>query len=109
MASWRYWAIAGRVIAEWPRADFVGLLDLLKKRGSRLGGTTGQYFLRRMGKDSFILSKDVVARLIAEKIIEKPPASKKALAQVQEAFNKWMDQSDRSLKEISQTLAMSIG
>ncbi|MBO6636512.1 MAG: DNA-3-methyladenine glycosylase I [Roseitalea sp.] len=99
----------GRFFADWPADDHVGLLDLLKKRGSRLGGTTGQYFLRFMGKDSFILSRDVVARLIAEGVIDKPPTSKKAMAAVQDAFNAWMAQSDRSLTEISRVLAMSIG
>lgn len=98
----------GAVIADWPSTDYVGLLDMLKKRGSRLGGTTSQYFLRSAGKDSFILSQDVVGRLIAEGVIEKAPTSKKAMQQVQEAFNTWMDQSGRSLTEISRVLAMSL-
>ena len=33
----------------WPKEDFAGLLEALKTRGSRLGGTTGQYFLRFSG------------------------------------------------------------
>jgi 3-methyladenine DNA glycosylase Tag len=56
----------GQMIADWPSTDFIGLLDTLKKRGSRFGGTTAQYGLRFMGKDSFILSADVVGRLIGE-------------------------------------------
>lgn len=100
---------AARVFAEWPATDYVGLLEMLKKRGSRLGGTTGQYFLRDMDRDGFILSRDVVARLIAEGVIEKSPTSKAAMKSVQEAFNIWMEQSGRSLKEISRVLAMSIG
>lgn len=99
----------GRFFAGWPAEDHVGLLALLKKRGSRLGGTTGQYFLRFMGKDSFILSRDVVARLIAEGVIDKPPTSNKAMAAVQDAFNTWTAQSGRSLTEVSRVLAMSIG
>tara|TARA_R110002020_G_scaffold39991_3_gene118313 strand:+ start:2777 stop:3442 length:666 start_codon:yes stop_codon:yes gene_type:complete len=99
---------AGRAIAAWPSTDFIGLLDLFKTRGSRLGGTTGQYCLRSMGKDSFILSQSVVDRLIAEGVVDKQPTSKKALADVQSAFNIWMQQSGRSLTEISRTLAMSL-
>ncbi|MDF1608426.1 DNA-3-methyladenine glycosylase I [Hoeflea sp. YIM 152468] len=99
---------AGKAIAGWPSTDFVGLLDLLKKRGSRLGGTTAQYCLRSQGKDSFILSESVTARLIAEGVIDKPATSKKALADIQAAFNVWMDQSGRSLTEISRVLAMSL-
>jgi 3-methyladenine DNA glycosylase Tag len=99
----------GKFIAGWPDTDYAGLLALLKKRGSRLGGNTGQYFLRFMGKDSYVLSRDVVARLIAEGVIDKEPSSKSAMAAVQSAFNTWHEQSGRSLKEISRTLAMSIG
>ncbi|MDJ0613745.1 MAG: DNA-3-methyladenine glycosylase I [Rhizobiaceae bacterium] len=99
---------AGKAFGKWPSDDYIGLLELMKKRGSRLGGNTGQYFLRMMGKDSFILSRDVTARLIAEGIIDKNPKSKKALTQVQHAFNTWMDQSSRGLTEISRVLAMSV-
>lgn len=64
---------AAAFFADWPVADFAGLLDVLKKRGSRLSGTTGQYFLRFMGKDSFVMSKDVAAALIGEGVVDKPP------------------------------------
>ena len=98
----------GRVIANWPSEDCVGLLDMLKTRGSRLGGTTGQYLLRFSGKDSFILSRDVVARLVAEGVVDKAPASKGAMKAVQAAFNVWRAQSGRSLTEISRVLALSV-
>lgn len=99
----------GRMIADWPGDDFSGLLAHLKKDGSRLGGTTGQYFLRFMGRDGYILSRDVVARLIAEGVIDKAPTSKSAMASVQTAFNDWSAESGQSLKAISRVLAMSIG
>ena len=99
---------AGTVLGGWPSSDFVGLLDLLKTRGARLGGTTAQYAMRFAGRDSFILSQDVTARLIAERVIDKPATSKRALRAVQEAFNTWARQSDRSLTEISRVLAMSV-
>lgn len=100
---------AAQVFANWPKDDFIGLLDLLKKRGTRLGGNTGPYALRFIGLDGFILSRDVVARLIAEGVVDKAPTSKSAMAKVQAAFNEWRAQSGRSLKEISRVLAMSIG
>lgn len=99
---------AGKVLGGWPSADFVGLLDLLKTRGARLGGATGQYAMRFSGRDSFILSRDVTARLIAEGVIDKPAGSKTSMRAVQGAFNTWMDQSGRSLTEISRVLAMSL-
>ena len=98
----------GKVLGEWPSSDFIGLLDMLKRRGSRLGGATGQYAMRFVGRDSFRLSPDVTARLIAEDVIDKPASSKTALRAVQAAFNSWMEQSGRSLTEISQVLAMSL-
>ena len=98
----------GQVLGGWPSTDYVGLLDLLKRRGSRLGGTTAQYAMRFAGRDSFILSQDVVGRLIAEGVVDKQPSSKKAMAQVQAAFNTWMDQSGRTLNEISRVLAFSL-
>ena len=99
---------AARFFANYPASDYVGLLDVLKKRGSRLGGTTAQYFLRFIGKDSFVLSRDVTAALIASGVIDKPPTSAKALRAVQDAFNGWMRESGRPLVQISRTLALSI-
>ncbi len=99
---------AAKVFATWPGSDYSGLLNMLKKRGSRLGGNTGQYFLRFMGVDSYILSRDVVARLIAEDVIDKAPTSQKAMANTQNAFNTLNRQSGRSLSEISRVLAMSV-
>jgi 3-methyladenine DNA glycosylase Tag len=99
---------AGVFFADWPNEDFVGLLEFLKKRGARLGGTTGQRVMRVMGRDAFMLSPDVIARLIAEGVIDKPPTSKRDLAAVQAAFTTWATQSGRSLTEISQILAMSV-
>ncbi len=99
---------AGAVLGGWPNTDFVGLLDLLKKRGSRLGGTSAQYFLRFMERDSFVLSRDVVAALIREGVVDKDPKSKRDMAAVQEAFNGWMEQSGRGLSAISRVLALGI-
>ena len=98
----------GQILGGWPSQDYVGLLQMLAKRGSRLGGAAAQYAMRFAGRDSFILSQDVTARLIAEGVIDKPATSKKAMAAVQAAFNTWMGQSGRSLTEISRVLAMSL-
>lgn len=99
---------AGKVLGGWPSEDYIGLLEMLKKRGARLGGATGQYAMRFAGKDSFILSRDVTARLVAEGVIDKPATSKRAMRAVQDAFNTWRAESGRSLTEISRILAMSV-
>ena len=98
----------GQMLAAWPSDNYVGLLDLLKKRGSRLGGVTGQYFLRFVGFDGFILSKDVVGRLIAENIVTKPPSAARDMMAVQQAFSAWAAESGRTFRDISRTLALSI-
>jgi 3-methyladenine DNA glycosylase Tag len=98
---------AGKFFADWPAEDLVGLLELMKKRGSRLGGMTGCYFLRFMGKETFILSRDVTAALIGMGVVDKAPTSKVALQKVQAAFNAWKEESGRNMTHISQILAMS--
>src|SRR3546814_13142141 len=50
----------GKLLATWPADDQIGLLDLQAKRGSRLGGNTGQYLIRFLGRDSWIASRDVI-------------------------------------------------
>ena len=62
-----------------------------------------------MGRDSFILSRDVGAALVREGVVDKPPSSKRDMAAVQAAFNAWMAESGRGLTQISRTLAMSVG
>jgi 3-methyladenine DNA glycosylase Tag len=62
-----------------------------------------------MGKESFILSQDVVARLVAEGVVDTAPKSKKSMLPVQAAFNQWRAESGRSFNEIGRVLAQSIG
>src|SRR5260370_17761471 len=55
----------GKFLANWPADDQVGLLEVFAKRGSRLGGFSGQYLLRFLGWDPFVLSGDVPLSLPA--------------------------------------------
>ncbi|MCP4274216.1 MAG: 3-methyladenine DNA glycosylase [Gammaproteobacteria bacterium] len=96
------------LVADWPSNDFLGLLLLLNKRGSRLGKLTSQYFLRSLGKDGFVLSKDVIAALIDADVINKTPTSKAEFLSIQDAFNSWSEESGRGLCEISRVLGLSI-
>jgi len=100
----------GKFLASWPSSDEVGLLDLLAKRGSRLGGNTGQMLLRFLGWDGFVTSKDMVACLrdagldVAETI-----SSKRDLAKVQAQFNAWAEETGLPYTHISRICAMSVG
>ena len=68
------------------------------------------YFIRFMGKDGFILSRDVVGRLKAAGLeINDQPTSMKDLKQCQEAFNTWHEESGLSYTDLSRICGMSIG
>lgn len=100
----------GKVFAEWDVADQIGLMAWLKREGSRLGGNTAMYFIRFIGKDGFILSRDVVARLQASGVpISSMPTSKRDLRQVQDAFNAWHDETGLCYTHLSRIAGMSIG
>jgi 3-methyladenine DNA glycosylase Tag len=95
-------------IAAWPPQDHAGLLLWMAREGKRLGGNTGAYVLRFLGKEGFMLSPDVGARLKASGVISGPPTSARALAAIQSAFNQWQAESGLSLTAISRILAKSI-
>jgi 3-methyladenine DNA glycosylase Tag len=100
----------GKFLANWPKNDQIGLMGFLGKNGTRLGGNTGQYFLRWTGWDAFILSSDVVLALRDAGLdIAEAPSSRKDLATVQEQMNRWAGESGLPYAHLSRILAMSIG
>ena len=99
---------AAAYLGNWLTSDAVGLFELLKKRGARLGGVTGQYALRFAGYDNFILSRSVVAALNIAGVIDGAATSKSAQKKAQEAFNAWAEESGESYARISRTLAMAV-
>jgi 3-methyladenine DNA glycosylase Tag len=100
----------GAFLASWPADDQVGLLALLRRKGSRLGGATGQYFLRFAGWDAWITSRDVCAALMRERVLDSAEAqTARALKSVQHAFNHWHTESGLPYSQISRVLALSVG
>jgi len=100
----------GKFLADWPADDQIGLMAYLKKHGSRLGGQSALWFLRTMGKDCFILSKDVVLTLKHAGLdISDNPTSQKDLRQVQQAFNTWHAETGLPYSHLSRIAACSIG
>ncbi|MBV6273386.1 DNA-3-methyladenine glycosylase I [Alcaligenaceae bacterium CGII-47] len=98
----------GAFIAAWPVVDIVGLWRVLAKDGAHLGGRSGAGFLRLVGKDTFLLTSHVVARLVTAGIITKEPSSQRDLQTVQDAFNALHQCSGRPLCQLSAMLALSI-
>jgi len=98
-----------KFVANWPGDDIIGLWAHLKKHGARLGGNTGPYALRALGKDTFLLSRDVESYLRAHKIIDGGLQTKKSLTAAQAFFNEMQKQSGLSLQELSLIVAYSVG
>jgi len=100
----------GRMLAGWPADDQIGLLEMLARKGARLGGMTGQYFLRFVGFDAFILSRDVVACLREAGVeLSEKATGKKDLRNAQDAFNAWAKETGLSYVQLSRICAMSAG
>lgn len=99
----------GQFLAQWPSDDQAGLLLWFKRNGSRLGGNTAQYFLRRVGWDGFVLSGDVIAALRREKLLDATPGTKKALMQAQQAFNDWHQETGLPYSHLSKIVSFTIG
>jgi len=98
----------GAFIADWPATDIVGLWRFLGARGSRLGGRSAAGFLRLVGKDTFLLTSDVVARLKLAGVIERAPTGQRDMQRVQDALNALQQASGRPLCQLSAMLALSI-
>lgn len=98
----------GHFLAQWPSSDIVGLWQLLRQRGQQLGGYSTPGFLRMAGKDTFLITTDVVAALMAHGVIDRNPTSQGALRDVQAAFNQLQEQSGRPLCQLSAMLAWTV-
>ena len=98
----------GRFLSQWPADDQIGLLLWLKRHGSRLGGNSAQYFLRRVGWDGFILSHDVVSGLRLAGLLDASPTSKKGLQQAQAAFTDWHQETGMPYSHLSRVLSFTI-
>ena len=99
----------GKFLADWPPSDEIGLLEVLAKRGSRLGGNTGQMLLRFLGYDAFVATKDVAACLRDAGLDIAAAPSKRDLAKVQAQFNAWAKETGLPYRHMSLICAMSIG
>ena len=97
----------GTWIGTWPATDVVGLWEALASRFSQMGGASGPMFLRMVGKDTFVLSKSVIAGL--KRWAELPePKNRKDRAAAQACFNAWAVETGRPLSQLSLILALSV-
>ncbi len=100
----------GKFLAEWPADDQAGLLAWLAKNGSRLGGNTGQYLLRWLGWDAYIMSGDMIGALRDAGLdISEAASSKADRGKVQDAMNRWHGETGLPYAHLSRILALSWG
>ncbi len=97
-----------KILAEWPPDNIVEFWHSLKKQFKQLGGASGPYFLRRVKKDSFLLTGDVTKALFRWGAIDETPKNKKQLQHVQNCMNEWQVESGRPYCQISMILALSV-
>lgn len=98
----------GAFLAAWPEDDTVGLWDDLGTRFTQLGGNSGPYFLRMVGKDTFLLTPDVVRALAHWGAYEGKAKGKRELGKIQALFNGWAAATGRPRGHLSMILAMSV-
>ena len=98
----------GAWLAAWEPAQTVDLWDQLSKCFTQLGGNSGPYFLRMVGKDTFNLTPYVLAALRHWSLYEGTGKGKRERAKLQAVFNALQAESSLPLCQISMTLAQSI-
>jgi len=96
-------------ISQWSSSNIIELFKVLKKRGARLGGNTGQRVLRLAGIDGFILSPDVLQALRQADIgFYGSATSMKDMKLNQAAFNDWHKETQLPYTHISKILSYSV-
>jgi 3-methyladenine DNA glycosylase Tag len=97
----------GAWLGTWPGNNIVGLWETLADRFSQMGGVSGPMFLRMVGKDTFVLSKSVIAGL-KHWVELQAPKNRADRAAAQAYFNAWATETGRPLSQLSFILAMSV-
>jgi 3-methyladenine DNA glycosylase Tag len=95
-------------IASWPATDIVALWDEIARRFQQMGGTSGPWFLRMVGKDTFLLTGSVMKGLSFWEAFVGEPKSKADRRAVQQAFNAWSSESGLPMSHLSMILGMSL-
>ncbi len=98
----------GRYLADWPGDRIVALWSDLAKRFTQMGGNSAAYFLRMVGKDTFILTPFVLRALDRWGGFKGEPKSKADRAAVEAAMLAWAGQARRPLCQVSIILARSV-
>lgn len=99
----------GRWLAEWPDDQLVGLWRTLARQFDRLGGMSGPRFLRLCGRDTFLLTDDVIQALKLYGVIDSAPTRKADLERINAQFVAWAGASGRPMAQVSRVLSHTVG
>jgi 3-methyladenine DNA glycosylase Tag len=94
-------------IADWPSNDIASLWSTMQKEAKHLGPKTSAYFLRQMGKDSFLLTNSTSAALVEHGILDAEPRGKTGATKAQKIFNEWHEETGLPYAHLSRILAYS--
>ena len=98
----------GAFLADWRSSNIVSLWRKLRMNFTQLGGNSAPYFLRMVGKDTFLLTNDVLKALGYWGVYEGSGRSIADREYLQGCFNQWAGESDRPLCQLSQIMALSL-
>ena len=97
----------GAYLADWPSRDVVGLWADIGKRFKQMGGNSAPSFLRMSGKDTFLITDDVVRALNRWGLFAGEGKSRRDRALIQALFNGWAEETGMPLCQLSVSLALS--
>ena len=98
----------GKYLAAWPVTRIVDLWAEIARDFTQMGGRSAPYFLRMVGKDTFLLTSSVVKALDLFGVWRGEPRSRSDRQGVQAIFNGWAEETGRPLCQLSQILAMAV-
>jgi len=98
----------GLYLAGFGADQTIALWDELTSRFRQLGGSSGPYYLRSVGKDTFLPTEDVAKALARHAGHEDGFKGKKARLAAQGIFCRYAEESGRPLCQISRVLALSV-
>lgn len=99
----------GRWLAEWPDHQLVALWRTLAKQFDRLGGMSGPRFLRLAGRDTYLLTDDVIQALTVYGVVDGKPTRRTDRERINRQIVKWAEASGRPMAHVSRILSHTVG
>ena len=98
----------GAFLGDWKSSRIVELWQFMTRNFKQLGGNSAPYFLRMVGKDTFVLTNDVLRALHHWNVYDGKGKSMADRKYLQSCFNSWSEESGKPLCQVSQIVALSI-